>query len=78
MVKVSSQNYRIIRVGRDFWRLSSPIPSKADSLHQVAQESVQVGFEYLQRRRLHKLSGQPVPLLCHPQSQLFSHIQMES
>jgi len=57
MVKVSSQNYRIIRVGRDFWRLSSPIPSKADSLHQVAQESVQVGFEYLQRRRLHKLFG---------------------
>jgi len=27
-----------------------------------------VGFEYLQRRRIHNLSGQSVPVLCDPQS----------
>jgi len=35
-------------------------------LQQVTQESVQMGLEYLQRRRLHHLSGQPVPGLCDP------------
>lgn len=30
----------------------------------VAQESIQVGFEYLQRRRVHSLCAQPAPELC--------------
>lgn len=43
----------------------------------IAQESVHVGSEYLYRRSLHDLSGQPVPVLCHPQSKEdFSHIQI--
>jgi len=33
------------------------------------QESVQA-FEYLRRRRLHSYSGQPVPVLHHPQSKV--------
>ncbi|KFP80391.1 Suppressor of G2 allele of SKP1, partial [Apaloderma vittatum] len=32
----------------------------------TTQEYIQVSFESLQRRRLHNLSGQPVPVLCHP------------
>jgi len=40
---------------------------KVGSLQWVTKEIIQVGLEYLQRRRLHNLSGQPVPVLCHPQ-----------
>ena len=37
-----------------------------------------VVFEYLHRRRLRNLSGQPVPVLCHPHSkEVISHVQME-
>ena len=36
-------------------------------LEQAAQELMQVGLEYLQRRRIHNLPGQPVPVLHHPQ-----------
>jgi len=42
--------------------IESNSPAKAGSLDQVAQ----VGLEYLQRRRIHNLLGQPVPVLCHP------------
>lgn len=36
-----------------------------------------MGFEYLQRR-LQDFSGQPVPVLCDPQSkEVFLHFQME-
>ena len=52
-------------------------PAKAGSLKLVAQESIQVGFEYLQRRP-HSLSGQLVPVLCHPDSEeILPHICME-
>lgn len=44
---------------------------------QVAQDLVQVGFDYLQRR-LHNLSEQPVPALYHHQSEdTFPHILTE-
>jgi len=36
---------------------------------QAAQDLVQASLEYLQRRRLHKLPGQPVPVPRHPQSE---------
>uniref|UniRef100_A0A8C3JEV6 Uncharacterized protein n=1 Tax=Calidris pygmaea TaxID=425635 RepID=A0A8C3JEV6_9CHAR len=50
-------------VGRDLWSSSSPTPLPNQvHLEQVAQEHVQAGFECLQRRRLHHLSGQPVEL----------------
>jgi len=41
-------------------------PAKAGSLPQVAQVGVQVGLEHIQRRRLHNLFGQPIPVLCQP------------
>ena len=40
------------------------LPCKA-GLQQAAQVSVQMSLEYLQRRRIHNLPGQPVPVLCH-------------
>jgi len=45
---------------------------------QAAQDLVQAGLEYLQRRRLHSPSGQPVPVLRHPQrEEVLPHVQME-
>lgn len=35
-------------------------------VEQVSQDHGQAGFEYLQKRRLHNLPGQLVPVLCHP------------
>ena len=65
-----SQNHRMVGIGRDLCGSSSPtlLPMQGH-LQQAAQDLVQVGLEYLQRRRLHNLPGQPVPVLCHPQSE---------
>jgi len=50
------------RIGRDFCGSSSPTPgSKQGYLEQAAQDHVHAGFEYLQRRRIHNLPGQPGP-----------------
>ena len=52
------QNHRITE-GRDLCGSSSPSPlPKQGHLEQAAQDLVQAGFKYLQRRRLHNLSGQ--------------------
>ena len=69
----------MLGVGRDFWRSSSPTPlPKQGHLEQAAQDLVQAGLEYLQRRRLHKPSGQPVPGLRHPQrEEVLPHVQTE-
>jgi len=45
---------------------SNPLPKQGHP-EQVAQHRVQAGLEYLQRRRLHSLPGQPGPEFCHPQ-----------
>jgi len=51
---------------------------RSSALTRVSQESIQVDFEYLHRRRLHSLSGQPVPVLCHRHSEGVSpHVHME-
>ena len=77
------QNQGILGVGRDLWRSFSPALLLKQAYYNsnttiVRQESIQVGFEYLQRRRLHSLSGQLVPVLCHPQSkEVFSHVEMK-
>ena len=48
-----SQNHRIVEVGRDLCGSPSPTPLlKQGHLQQAAQDRVQVGLEYLQRRRL--------------------------
>ena len=42
------------------------------------QQAVEAGLEYLQRRRLHNLPGQPVPVLRHPQrEEVLPHVQTE-
>jgi len=45
---------------------SNPLPKQGHP-EQAVQDLVQAGLEYLQRRRLHNLPGQPGPGLCHPQ-----------
>jgi len=74
-----SQNHRMIGVGRDLCGSSSPtLLLKQGHLQQAAQELVQAGLQYLQRRRLHNLRGQPVPVLCHPQrEEVLPHVQTE-
>ena len=58
----------MVGVGKDLCGSSSPTPlPKQGHLQQAAQDLVQAGLEYLQRRRLHNLPGQPVPGLRHPQ-----------
>ena len=58
-----SQNHRMFGVGRDLCGSSSPtLLPKQGHPQQAAQDLVQVGLEYLQRRRLHNLPGQPVPV----------------
>jgi len=54
----------MVGVGRDLCGSSSPAPLlKQGHLQQAAQDLVQAGLEYLQRRRLHNLPGQPGPVL---------------
>ena len=74
-----SQNHRMVGVGRDLCGSSSPtLLPKQGHLQQAAQDLVQAGLEYLQRRRLHNLSGQPVPGLHHPQrEEVLPHVQTE-
>ena len=74
-----SQNHRTLLVGRDLCGSSSPTPlPKQGHLEQAAQDLVQVGPEYLQRKKLHNLPGQPVPVLCHPQrEEVLPHVQVE-
>jgi len=69
----------MVGVGKDLWGSSSPtLLPKQGHLKQIAQDCVQAGLEYIQRRRLQNLSGQPVPVLCHPQSEeVLCHVQME-
>jgi len=69
----------MVRVGRDLCGSSSPTPLlKQDHLQQAAQDRIQAGLEYLQRRRLHNLPGQPVPVLHHPQrEEVLPHVQTE-
>jgi len=54
----------MVGVGRDLWTSSTPTPlPKQRHLKQVAQDHVQAGYEYLQRRTLHNPSGQLVKVL---------------
>ena len=67
-----SQHHRMFGVGRDLCGSSSPtLLPKQGHLQQAAQDLVRAGLEYVQRRRLHSLLGQPVPVPCHPQRKEF-------
>ena len=74
------QNHRMFEVGRDLCGSSGPtLLPKQGHLQQAAEDRVQAGLEYLQRRRLHNLPGQPVPGLHHPQSEeVLPHVQTET
>ena len=69
----------MVGVGRDLCGSSSPtLLPKQGRLQQAAQDLVQVGLEYLQRRRLHNFPVQPVPGLRHPQrEEVLPHVQTE-
>ena len=64
----TSQNHRMVGVGRDLCGSPSPtlLPKQCHP-EQAAEDLVQEDLEYLQRRRLHSLPGQPGPGLRHPQ-----------
>ena len=54
-----------------------PLPKQGHP-EQAAQHCVQAGLEYLQRRRLHSLPGQPGPGLHHPQrEEVLPLVQLE-
>ena len=78
-VHLVQQNHRMFEVGRDLCGSSSPTPLlKRGLLQQAAQDFVQVGLKYLQRRRTHNLSGQTVPGLRHPQrEEVLPRVQLE-
>ena len=60
------------------WSSSPTLLPKQGHLQQAAQDLVQAGLEYLQRRRLHCLPGQPGPGLRHPQrEEVLPHVQTE-
>jgi len=69
----------MVGVGRDLWGSSSPAPlPKQGPLQQAAEDLVQAGFEYHQRRRIHNISGQPVPVVRHPQmEEVLPYVQVE-
>ena len=79
-----SQNHRITdsQNGRGWkgplWSPSStPLPKQGHP-EQAAQDHVQAGLEYLRRRRLHSLPGQPGPGLRHPQrEEVLPRVQLE-
>ena len=75
----SSQNHRMFGVGRALCGSSSPtLLPKQGHPEQAVQHLVQAGLEYLQRRRLHSPSGQPVPGLRHPQrEEVLPPVQLE-
>jgi len=58
----------MVGVGRDLCGSSSPtLLPKQGHPEQAVQDLVQADLEYLQRRRLHIVPGQPVSGLHHPQ-----------
>ena len=56
---------------------ATPLPKQGHP-EQAAQHRGQAGLEYLQRRRLHSLPGQPGPGLRHPQrEEVLPHLHLE-
>ncbi|KAK4815575.1 LOW QUALITY PROTEIN: hypothetical protein QYF61_004092 [Mycteria americana] len=64
-----SENHRMLWIGRDLYRSSSPTPLQEQGhlqLDQVAQSPIQPDLECFQGWGLHYLSGQLVPVPHHP------------
>ena len=74
-IKNHTDSHRVVGVGRDLCGTPSPtLLPKQGHLQQAAEDLVQAGLEYLQRRRLHNLPGQPGPGLHHPQREVLPHV----
>ncbi|KAK4814330.1 hypothetical protein QYF61_014844 [Mycteria americana] len=66
---IESQNHRMLWIGRNLYRPSSPTPLQEQGhlqLDQVAQSPIQPDLECFQGWGLRYLSGQPVPVPHHP------------
>lgn len=61
-----SQNDIMAEVRRDLWRLWYNLLAQVGL--QSTPDCVQAASEYLQEKRIHNLSGKPVPALNHPHS----------
>lgn len=60
----SLQNHRTVKTKRELWGSSGPASQLKEGLPElVAQDYVQMAFEYLQGWRLQSPSGQPLPAL---------------
>lgn len=58
------QNHKMVDTERELWRSRpTPLLKQGHQVH-IAQECMQLGFEYFWRR-LNNFSGQPVLMLCH-------------
>lgn len=68
-----AQHHWIAKVGQELWRSPSPkLCSEWGQVQQVAQSQVLLGFQYLQRWRIHSLSAQPVLVFKYPQLLLYA------
>jgi len=75
-----SLNHRIMEL--QGWKgpqeiIKSNPPVKEGSVQLATQVDVQMGLEYHPTRRLHNLSGQPVPVLCYPYLKVLLHVSTE-
>ena len=71
-----SHNHRIAEVGRDLKRSLSPA-SPPKQVQLVARIGIQTGPRCVHKMRLHNLSGQPFPVLCHSCCKVLPHVSME-
>lgn len=63
-------NQRVVGIERDGYRLSGPTTlAKQGQLVPVAEDKLQMSFEYLKGVRLYKVPGQLILRLTHPHSQ---------
>ena len=71
-------SYRIIGIGRDFWRTSSPTSLLKQVPESTCPRKGPSGFWVSSEGRFCHLSGQLVTVLCHPHSkEVFSFVHME-
>ena len=73
-----SQNPSMVGLEGTWGSPSPTLLPKQGHPEQAAQHRVQAGLEYLQRRRLHSLPGQPGPGLRHPhREEVLPRVQLE-
>ena len=64
--------------GTSVGHLVQPLRRSRVTYSRLHRTTSRQDLEYLQRRRLHNLPGQPVPVLRHPQrEEVLPHFQLE-